>query len=67
MNKKDDDDDVVPSRVQIWKLASRPHTLTASIVPVLVGYALTIRLIHNVPDVLLPWFIFSGGPPPVAE
>ena len=46
-NKKDDDDDVVPSRVQIWKLASRPHTLTASIVPVLVGYALTIRLIHD--------------------
>jgi dehydrogenase/reductase SDR family protein 1 len=22
---------------------------------------------NNVPDVLLPWFIFSGGPPPVAE
>lgn len=47
-NKKDDDDDVViPSRVQVWKLASRPHTLTASIVPVIVGYALTIRLIHD--------------------
>ena len=22
---------------------------------------------NNVPDILLPWFIFSGGPPPVAE
>jgi dehydrogenase/reductase SDR family protein 1 len=22
---------------------------------------------NNVPDVLLPWFIFSGGPPPAAE
>ena len=30
-----------PSKFQIWKLASRPHTLTASIVPVIVGYALT--------------------------
>jgi len=50
-NKKDDDV-VIPSRVQIWKLASRPHTLTASIVPVIVGYALTIRLIRdNNPEV----------------
>jgi hypothetical protein len=21
----------------------------------------------NVPDYLLPWFIFSGGPPPVSD
>lgn len=68
-NKKDDDDGVViPSRVQIWKLASRPHTLTASIVPVIVGYALTIRLIHDNPEValskVLPYSTSSLPPPP---
>ncbi|KAL7507196.1 hypothetical protein ACHAXN_004415 [Cyclotella atomus] len=35
--------DKPPSRIQIWKLASRPHTLTASISPVLAGYALTLH------------------------
>ncbi|KAL7486665.1 hypothetical protein ACHAW6_012258 [Cyclotella cf. meneghiniana] len=35
--------DKPPSRLQIWKLASRPHTLTASISPVLAGYALTLH------------------------
>ena len=55
-NKKDDDDVVViPSRVQIWTLASRPHTLTASIVPVIVGYALTIRLIHDNNPQVVAW------------
>ena len=34
--------DKPPSRLQVWKLASRPHTLTASISPVLAGYALTM-------------------------
>lgn len=29
-----------PSKVKVWILASRPHTLTASIAPVLVGWAL---------------------------
>jgi 1,4-dihydroxy-2-naphthoate octaprenyltransferase len=35
--------DKPPSRLQVWKLASRPHTLTASVSPVLVGYALTLH------------------------
>jgi len=36
------------SRFQIWKLAARPHTLTASIVPVIVGYALTWQsIVHR--------------------
>ena len=30
-----------PSNIKVWVLASRPHTLTASIAPVLVGAALT--------------------------
>ena len=29
-----------PSKVKVWVLASRPHTLTASVAPVLVGWAL---------------------------
>jgi len=37
----------IPSRYQVWKLAARPHTLTASIVPVIVGYGLTLQLIHR--------------------
>ena len=41
------EEETKPSKFQIWKLASRPHTLTASIVPVIVGYALTIRLIND--------------------
>ena len=45
-NKKSSSKENIPSRFQIWKLACRPHTLTASIVPILVGYALTIRIIH---------------------
>lgn len=39
-----------PSRFQIWKLAARPHTLTASVAPVFVGYALTLRLIQQHPN-----------------
>jgi 1,4-dihydroxy-2-naphthoate octaprenyltransferase len=35
--------DKLPSRFQVWKLASRPHTLTASVSPVLAGYALTLH------------------------
>ena len=42
-----------PSNFQVWKLAARPHTLTASIVPVIVGYALTLQLIHRNSDLLL--------------
>eukprot|EP00985_Skeletonema_marinoi_P003845 scaffold1673_cov99-Skeletonema_marinoi.AAC.1 len=38
-----------PSTFQIWKLAARPHTLTASVAPVFVGYALTLRLIQQHP------------------
>ncbi|KAL7493978.1 hypothetical protein ACHAWT_002778 [Skeletonema menzelii] len=38
-----------PSTFQIWKLAARPHTLTASVAPVFVGYALTLRLIRQNP------------------
>ena len=30
-----------PSKLKSWIEASRPHTLTASIVPVMVGYVLT--------------------------
>lgn len=37
----------MPSRFQVWKLAARPHTLTASVAPVFVGYALTLRLIQQ--------------------
>jgi len=46
-NKNKTSDANKPSKFQIWKLASRPHTLTASIVPVIVGYALTIQLIRD--------------------
>ena len=42
-----------PSRFQVWKLAARPHTLTASVVPVIVGYALTLQLVHRNSDLLL--------------
>ena len=41
----DNDDDVKtrkrPSKLKAWMEASRPHTLTASTVPVVVGYVLT--------------------------
>lgn len=33
----------VPSKVKAWISASRPHTLTASVAPVIVGYALTLK------------------------
>mmetsp|Transcript_3741 Transcript_3741/g.8191 ORF Transcript_3741/g.8191 Transcript_3741/m.8191 type:complete len:406 (+) Transcript_3741:32-1249(+) len=46
-------DEPIPSKFQVWKLASRPHTLTASFVPVIVGYALTLQLIHRNSDLLL--------------
>ncbi|KAL3823312.1 hypothetical protein ACHAXA_010447 [Cyclostephanos tholiformis] len=52
---EDDNDDAataIPSKFQVWKLACRPHTLTASITPVLVGYALTLRLMREHPDVV---------------
>jgi len=56
-NNENNDDkaakEPVPSKFQVWKLASRPHTLTASIVPVIVGHALTLQLIHRHPDLLL--------------
>ncbi|KAL7529507.1 hypothetical protein ACHAXR_003007 [Thalassiosira sp. AJA248-18] len=42
----------IPSKVQVWKLASRPHTLTASVVPVIVGYASTLQLIQRNFDLL---------------
>ena len=35
--------DKPPSRIQVWKLASRPHTLTASLSPVVAGFALTLH------------------------
>ena len=44
-------DETIPSKFQVWKLASRPHTLTASIVPVIVGYALTLQLIRRHSDI----------------
>ena len=37
-----------PSNLKVWVLASRPHTLTASIAPVLVGAALTSFHARNV-------------------
>ena len=44
-NNNDDDDDAKtrkkPSKLKAWMEASRPHTLTASTVPVVVGYVLT--------------------------
>mmetsp|Transcript_20767 Transcript_20767/g.46989 ORF Transcript_20767/g.46989 Transcript_20767/m.46989 type:complete len:375 (-) Transcript_20767:670-1794(-) len=44
--------DKKPSRFAVWALASRPHTLTASIAPVVVGCALTARLIHENPGLI---------------
>lgn len=44
----------VPSRLRVWTLASRPHTLTASVAPVIVGHASTLQLIRRHPDLLLP-------------
>ena len=42
VRKRDDDTALErPSNAKVWILASRPHTLTASIAPVLVGAALT--------------------------
>ena len=52
-NKNITEEETKPSKFQVWKLASRPHTLTASIVPVIVGYALTIRLINDNSTLLL--------------
>src|SRR6056300_1721001 len=49
-NKKEEE--TMPSRFQVWKLAARPHTLTASVAPVFVGYALTLRLIHQYPNLM---------------
>ena len=46
MSKKETEE-TMPSRFQVWKLAARPHTLTASVAPVFVGYALTLRLIQQ--------------------
>lgn len=43
----------IPSKFQVWKLAARPHTLTASVVPVVVGYALALRMIRDHPEILL--------------
>lgn len=40
-------DEPIPSKFKVWKLAARPHTLSASIVPVIVGYALTLQMIHR--------------------
>jgi len=44
------DKDKPPSRLQIWTLASRPHTLTASISPVFAGYALTLHYCTRLGD-----------------
>ncbi|EED88857.1 predicted protein, partial [Thalassiosira pseudonana CCMP1335] len=49
-----------PSRLQIWKLAARPHTLTASIVPVIVGYALTVRYCVGVFYMAVQFAVFAG-------
>ncbi|KAL3793016.1 hypothetical protein ACHAW5_003811 [Stephanodiscus triporus] len=46
--------EAIPSKFQVWKLAMRPHTLTASVVPVAVGYALSLRMIREHPDVFFP-------------
>jgi len=40
------DPNPILSKFQVWKLASRPQTLTASIAPVFVGYASTLQLIY---------------------
>ena len=40
-------EEAIPSKFRVWKLAARPHTLTASVVPVIVGYALSLQLIYN--------------------
>eukprot|EP00592_Proboscia_alata_P003495 CAMPEP_0194371782 /NCGR_PEP_ID=MMETSP0174-20130528/20184_1 /TAXON_ID=216777 /ORGANISM="Proboscia alata, Strain PI-D3" /LENGTH=360 /DNA_ID=CAMNT_0039150009 /DNA_START=83 /DNA_END=1165 /DNA_ORIENTATION=- len=40
-----------PPTWKVWMLASRPHTLTASISPVLVGYALSITSMSQAPTV----------------
>ncbi|KAL7464744.1 hypothetical protein ACHAXS_005082 [Conticribra weissflogii] len=50
LNDDESANEAIPSKFQVWKLASRPHTLTASIVPVIVGHALTLQLIHRHPD-----------------
>ena len=50
-----------PSRFQVWKLATRPHTLTASVVPVIVGYALTLQLVHRNSDLLLHAILPEGA------
>ncbi|KAL9189513.1 hypothetical protein ACHAXT_009188 [Thalassiosira profunda] len=42
-----------PSRLRVWALAARPHTLTASVAPVVVGYALTLQLVRRNGDAIL--------------
>mmetsp|Transcript_15248 Transcript_15248/g.18555 ORF Transcript_15248/g.18555 Transcript_15248/m.18555 type:complete len:396 (-) Transcript_15248:74-1261(-) len=37
----------VPPKFKVWILASRPHTLTASVAPVLVGVALVTHCLYN--------------------
>ena len=40
------DQNRIPSKLQVWMLASRPQTLTASIAPVFVGYTSTLQIMH---------------------
>ncbi len=48
-NRSHSDKEGPPSKVKVWILASRPHTLTASIVPVLVSAALITHLTSSLP------------------
>lgn len=48
-----------PSNWKVWLLASRPHTLTASISPVLVGHSLTVALYSpNSTALSWQWLLF---------
>eukprot|EP00558_Chaetoceros_sp_UNC1202_P011854 CAMPEP_0197253234 /NCGR_PEP_ID=MMETSP1429-20130617/64247_1 /TAXON_ID=49237 /ORGANISM="Chaetoceros sp., Strain UNC1202" /LENGTH=110 /DNA_ID=CAMNT_0042715839 /DNA_START=124 /DNA_END=453 /DNA_ORIENTATION=+ len=40
-----------PPKLRVWVLACRPHTLTASIAPILVGWAVIIHHQHHCTDI----------------
>ena len=58
------DVDIIPSKCQVWKLACRPHTLTASVVPVLVGCGCAMRMMRDHLDDDHNRRLLDAPPPP---
>lgn len=52
------DNEPRPPMWKVWLLASRPHTLTASISPVLVGHHATVTYFGETPSSTGQWLVF---------